>query len=47
MEISILGSEQKRNLKLVLDYVERYNKQDEDIQVAQSCADLEELLKDN
>ena len=45
-EISILGSEQKANLKKVLEYVERYNKSDEDVQVAQACADLEELLKE-
>lgn len=45
-EISILGSDQKANLRIVLNYVEKYNKQDEDMQVAQACAYLEELLKD-
>lgn len=46
MEISILGSEQKANLKIVLDYVERYNKFDEDIEVAHAHHDLETLLQE-
>lgn len=44
MEISILGSTQQAELKIILDYVEKYNKNDEDMQVAQASANLEELL---
>ena len=46
MEISILGSDMKNNLKIVLDYVERYNKFDEDIEVAHAHHDLESLLEE-
>ena len=36
----------KQDLEIVLEFVERYNKQDEEIQVAESAQKLDTLLKE-
>jgi len=43
-EISILGSDRQADLALVLDFVERWNKQDEESNVAEASIRLSELL---
>ena len=44
-EISILGSDQQLNLRLVIDFVERYNKQDKEKEVAQAVSELATILE--
>mgnify|MGYP003421675563 FL=1 len=44
-EISILGSDQQLNLRLVIDFVERYNKQDKEKEVAQAVSELSTILE--
>lgn len=45
-EISILGSDMQAALNIVLDFVERHNKQDEDLLVAKAAQELETLITD-
>ncbi len=42
--MSKLTETQQVQLAKVLDFVERWNKQDKDVDVAQAARDLEELL---
>lgn len=46
MEISILGSDRKADLALILDFVERWNKQDKESNVSEAASRLSHLLND-
>lgn len=37
----------KEHLEIILDFVERWNKQDEEVEVANSILILEKMLKEN
>lgn len=40
----MLDNKSIENLKIVLDFVERWNKQDKEPEVAQACLELESLI---
>ena len=44
--INILDEENIAKLRLILHFVERFNKQDEDIILAQTAQDIENLLNE-